>query len=65
MRREERAKRICRDCLVIRTCRAYALSAPEGYGIWGAMTPRERAHLLNSRHPADGENHAGAFSSDP
>jgi WhiB family transcriptional regulator, redox-sensing transcriptional regulator len=52
-RREEQAKRICRDCPVIALCRDYALRAPEAYGIWGALTPRERARLLNPewRHP--------------
>ncbi|WP_319454676.1 MULTISPECIES: WhiB family transcriptional regulator [unclassified Mycobacterium] len=44
--REEGAKRICRDCPVIIACREYALRAPEAYGIWGALTPRERARQL-------------------
>jgi WhiB family transcriptional regulator, redox-sensing transcriptional regulator len=44
--REERAKRICRECPVIDICREYALRAPEPYGIWGALTPRERARFL-------------------
>ncbi len=47
--REEVAKRICRDCPVIVTCRDYALRAPEAYGIWGALTPRERARALSGR----------------
>jgi hypothetical protein len=46
-RQEERAKRICSACRVIESCRKYALEAPEAYGIWGALTPRERARLLN------------------
>ncbi|MDH6198287.1 WhiB family redox-sensing transcriptional regulator [Mycobacterium frederiksbergense] len=41
--REEAAKNICRRCPVLERCRSHALSAPETYGIWGAMTARERA----------------------
>ena len=44
--REERAKRICRECPVLDACRDYALRAPEAYGIWGALTPRERVRRL-------------------
>jgi WhiB family redox-sensing transcriptional regulator len=45
--REEQAKRICGNCPVMASCREYALRAPEAYGIWGALTPRERARLLS------------------
>ena len=45
---EDAAKRICRKCPVLTSCRDYALRAPEAYGIWGALTSRERAHLLSS-----------------
>lgn len=41
--REEKAKQICRACPVLDRCRRHALTAPEPYGIWGAMTARERA----------------------
>ena len=40
---EEFAKQVCRGCPVIAACVDYALNAPEPYGVWGAMTPRERA----------------------
>ena len=43
--REEQAKRICRDCPVLATCREHALTTPERYGVWGAMTTRERLRL--------------------
>ncbi|WP_308208115.1 WhiB family transcriptional regulator [Mycolicibacterium neworleansense] len=46
-RREDAAKAICRACPVLERCRAHALSAPEAYGIWGAMTARERAVELS------------------
>lgn len=42
-RREDAAKAICLACPVLERCRTHALSAPEPYGIWGAMTARERA----------------------
>ncbi|WP_272868660.1 WhiB family transcriptional regulator [Mycolicibacterium peregrinum] len=46
-RREDAAKAICRACPVLDRCRSHALSAPEPYGIWGAMTARERAIKLS------------------
>ncbi|MCV7387241.1 WhiB family transcriptional regulator [Mycobacterium porcinum] len=46
-RREDAAKAICRTCPVLARCRTHALSAPEPYGIWGAMTARERAITLS------------------
>lgn len=49
--REEAAKRICRDCPVIANCRDHALKTPELYGIWGAMTARERARAMSPRRP--------------
>ena len=46
LNKEAQAKSICRSCLVVATCRNYALRAHEAHGIWGALTPRERADLL-------------------
>lgn len=46
-RREDAAKAICQACPVLARCRAHALAAPEPYGIWGAMTARERAVALS------------------
>lgn len=40
---EMNAKRICRNCPVIRECRDYAVEAAEPYGIWGGMSAKERA----------------------
>jgi WhiB family redox-sensing transcriptional regulator len=45
-RREDAAKRICRQCPVVAECRDHALRTPEHHGIWGAMTARERAREL-------------------
>jgi WhiB family transcriptional regulator, redox-sensing transcriptional regulator len=39
---EQAAKQICIGCPVIAACREYALRAPEKYGVWGALTARER-----------------------
>jgi WhiB family redox-sensing transcriptional regulator len=45
-RREDAAKRICRQCPVVAECRDHALRTPEHHGIWGAMTAQERAREL-------------------
>lgn len=37
------AKQICRGCPVLRQCRDHAVTANEPHGVWGALTPRERA----------------------
>jgi WhiB family transcriptional regulator, redox-sensing transcriptional regulator len=47
-RREERAKKFCRGCPVLRVCREYAIDTREPYGVWGATTPRERQVILTS-----------------
>jgi WhiB family redox-sensing transcriptional regulator len=39
---EQAAKQICASCPVIVACREHALRAPEKYGVWGALTARER-----------------------
>jgi WhiB family redox-sensing transcriptional regulator len=39
---EQAAKQICATCPVIVACREHALRAPEKYGVWGALTARER-----------------------
>ena len=46
--REEQAKRICRTCPVLSTCREHALTTPERFGVWGATTARERQHAAHS-----------------
>ena len=40
--REEQAKKICRACPVLQICREHALRTPERFGVWGALTTRER-----------------------
>jgi WhiB family transcriptional regulator, redox-sensing transcriptional regulator len=39
------AKRICARCEVVDACLAYALARGESVGVWGGLTPRERAAL--------------------
>jgi WhiB family redox-sensing transcriptional regulator len=45
-RREAQAKLICEGCPVLAACREHALRTPETYGVWGAMSPAERAQVL-------------------
>lgn len=40
------AKRICHGCSVRMQCLEFALSEREQEGIWGGLTPDERARLL-------------------
>jgi WhiB family transcriptional regulator, redox-sensing transcriptional regulator len=42
---EARAKAVCSTCAVVAQCRQYAIDAAEPYGIWGGLTPFERALL--------------------
>ncbi len=40
------AVRICRGCAVVEECRDWALNTRATFGIWGAMTERERRRVL-------------------
>ena len=42
----DQAVRICRGCPVLSECRDWALSTRVKYGVWGAMTERERRRVL-------------------
>ncbi|MFI6061796.1 WhiB family transcriptional regulator [Streptomyces sp. NPDC051286] len=46
---QNEAKAVCADCPVRLDCLAYALDNREEYGVWGAMTERERRALLRRR----------------
>lgn len=46
---QDEAKAVCVDCPVRLDCLAYALDNREEYGVWGAMTGRERRTLLRRR----------------
>lgn len=43
------AKGVCATCPVKLHCLTYALHVDPGYGVWGGLTPSERAHLRRSR----------------
>lgn len=43
LRRELRAKAMCRTCPVMIQCRDHALRVDEPCGIWGGLTEEERA----------------------
>lgn len=44
-----RALAVCRACDVVTACGEYALSAGESFGVWGAMTARERKRVTAER----------------
>ena len=46
---QNRAKLICRGCLVRTECLADALDNGIEFGVWGGMTERERRALLRRR----------------
>ncbi len=42
-RHEMRAKAICATCSVTEHCLAWAMANREPYGVWGGLSPEERA----------------------
>lgn len=46
-RREARAKAVCANCRVIDVCLRTALRNHEPFGVWGGMSPHERARLIS------------------
>lgn len=63
-RDEPRAKVVCEGCPVLTQCRQYAVDAAEPYGIWGGMTPLERA-LLTPHTQLTGQARPGETTTDP
>jgi WhiB family redox-sensing transcriptional regulator len=47
--RHERARAICRGCPVVDECLEFALSTNQRYGIWGALTSKQRFNLKRRR----------------
>ena len=47
--RESKAKAICRTCPVQEPCLEFAMETNQKYGIWGALTDKERASLKRRR----------------
>lgn len=46
LRREQRAKALCRTCPVLVECRTHALRVGEPYGIWGGLSESDRLEML-------------------
>jgi len=46
---QNRAKLVCRGCLIRTECLADALDSRIEFGVWGGMTERERRALLRRR----------------
>ncbi len=42
----EKARKICRECMVQTDCLAYALDNEIKYGMWGGHSERQRRRLL-------------------
>lgn len=40
-----RAKEVCANCPVVEECLVYAIRTRQGDGVWGGLTPKERAKL--------------------
>jgi WhiB family redox-sensing transcriptional regulator len=51
-------------CPIIRQCRQYAIDAAEPYGIWGGLTPLEKA-LLTPHTQLTGQTRPGETTADP
>lgn len=43
------AKKLCQVCPVRQDCLEHALRTREPHGVWGGLTPTERARLINSQ----------------
>ncbi len=43
---EMEALTVCASCPVRRECRAWAMGAPEIYGVWGGLTEQERRAVV-------------------
>ncbi|QSE81166.1 WhiB family transcriptional regulator [Rhodococcus koreensis] len=52
VRREREAKRICLRCPVLDQYREYALSAREGYGVWGGTSELDRRTAFTTTNSA-------------
>lgn len=46
------AKAVCRRCPVIISCREWAITNREKFGVWGGLGERQRAELRRARRRA-------------
>ncbi|GMR02263.1 MAG: WhiB family transcriptional regulator [Acidimicrobiia bacterium] len=53
------AKQICRECTVLADCLEFAIVSSEKFGIWGAMSERERRKIRRERQIAASHRQAG------
>ena len=53
------AKGICRECSVQNECLEFAIVSSEKFGIWGAMSERERRKIRRQRAVAAERRRAG------
>jgi WhiB family redox-sensing transcriptional regulator len=53
------AKGICRECSVQAECLEFAIVSSEKFGIWGAMSERERRKIRKERQIAIRRRQAG------
>lgn len=49
LRREAKAKAVCKPCPVAKECLEYALRIQEPHGIWGGLNEAERKQILIKR----------------
>lgn len=70
-----RAKEVCADCPLLDRCREYAIGEPGLDGVWGGLSPKERAAIRVEREIAAGRrvcgcghhelSHRGRFGAGP
>lgn len=58
----EEAKAICRHCPVARECLTYALETAQEFGVWGAMTEKERFVLRTGKNVPTMHARCGTYS---
>jgi WhiB family redox-sensing transcriptional regulator len=45
----DRALAVCEQCSVVLECGKYALETKQEYGVWGAMSERDRRRILRKK----------------
>lgn len=54
LKREHRAKALCRECPVLTQCRTHALEIAEPFGVWGGLSEADRHDLLDPKRSGTG-----------
>jgi WhiB family redox-sensing transcriptional regulator len=55
----DRAKAVCRNCIVREQCLEFAIASGERFGVWGGLTPMERRSLVAKRRRASARKLVG------